>query len=261
MTLIEPYITDVSRFQSLIDTPNPIHMDWEKAYNAGIRVAFIRFTVGNYYKDQEAEEHWVRAKAAGVICSPYHVLTPEYSAQSQFDWFKKNFKHQSDLAIVNDCELARGKQPNAISSCIETFNSLITIFDQGRQPIIYTRASWWNFNVLPTIKWTEHQLFEAAYNDLPTLKVYSRDWLVNKKPYAIWQKSANGNGLAPKYGSPARDIDLSWFNGTPEQFDNLFGTNISGTGGTTPPETELTDKEKLDILWREAEEAGWDVTK
>mgnify|MGYP001589400420 FL=1 len=47
----------------------------------------------------------------------------------------------------------------------------------------------------------------------------------------LWQKEANGNGRAAEFGFPAypigdNDIDISYYNGTKEDFEREYGTIV-----------------------------------
>lgn len=185
---------DVSRHQG--------PMDWKKCAARGVTFAAIRVTVGNYYTDPRFEENWQGAKAAGLLVTAYHVVTPEYSVRSQMERFRAVIGgHWPDLPPVLDCELTRGQDKDIVTARIEGCAQAVINWGMAR-PIIYTRQSWWDHYVLPSYYWDVFPLWVANYTDAPQ-PLLPRDWTTWK----IWQYSSKGDG--PKYGAESKSIDLN----------------------------------------------------
>ena len=54
-----------------------------------------------------------------------------------------------------------------------------------------------------------------------------RHYVVNGVPqWTFWQKWADGDALGYEYGMRSGDVDLSWYNGTPETFKREFGVEL-----------------------------------
>jgi len=209
---------DVSRYQG--------NVNWNKAKLAGAERAYIRMTVGNYYADPLFTQNYNGAKAAGLKVSAYHVVTPEHSYNSQMTWILNTLAGRNlDLALALDCELDRGQTKQTIYSCIKKL-----VRESGNnfaKTIIYTRKSWWDVFVGKENFGCD--LWVANYGVSEPLLPAAWDKWVG------WQYSADGNGLGYKYGAESNSIDLNWW-------------AADAPPPVTPP--DLTDKEKLDILWQ-----------
>lgn len=231
MTYYSP-ILDVSRYQYPL---NPVVMRAR-----GTQLVFLRCTVGDYYTDTRFVEFWNLLKSEGFLVGVYHVNTPEYSVQSQLDRLFGPLGLNGripDVPIVLDCELTRGQSKatitNNILGCLDGIEDL-----DERKPIVYTRASWWNYNVNPSSQFNQYPLWIARYanvthpwNDDPaTLKPHSfNDW-------ALWQWSADGNLQGSYYGVSSLSVDLNKGNAeTLQETLSLLG------GGTVPPPDPVGD--------------------
>jgi len=257
---------DISMYQLL---PSSVEqgktINWQKAWDAGIRVVAIRATVGNWYTDPVFEPNWNGAKEIGMVTTAYHVIKPSHSFQSQMDRFFSVLKDKkADIPLVLDNELQDNKSKQVITNVIQKSAQYIADKD-GRNPFNYTRQSWWDINVLSWSKWNEYPLWVAWYPYDPEYPTVPKERIPRDyTTYTLWQFSADGNNQGSKYGCESKAVDLNKFNGTPEEFDVMFNTNISN--GTTPPPPpppppSYTQEEKVDILWREAGKYGWNLEK
>lgn len=203
MTYYEPII-DISRYQYPLDLP----VMWA----AGVRLVYIRCTVGNYYTDTRFTQFWDELRAFGFKVGVYHVNTPEYSVSSQMDRLFGPLGLNGripDVPICLDCELTREQNKTTITANI--LGCLADIEDlDGRVPSVYTRGSWWNVNVNPSNLFEKYPLWVARYanvdhpwNDAPNLKPHSfSDWV-------LWQWSADGNWQGSNYGVGSASVDLN----------------------------------------------------
>jgi GH25 family lysozyme M1 (1,4-beta-N-acetylmuramidase) len=267
--MIEPWIVDVSRYQAIIDPPRETkHVSWQTMWDKGIRVAAIRATVGNYYKDAEFHYNFEQAQAAGITPTAYIANTPENKADSQVKWFSdylgnKNIK----FPVVLDCELDRNQTQQTITANIEKCLKLLEE-KFGVTPMIYTRKSWWDVYVLKSSKWKNYPGWFAWYPDdlnYPVLpkQFCPRDWIVDGIPqWTIWQKWADSCGKGKEYGAWSSGLDLSWYNGTPAYFDTQFGTNISGITPEPPlPPTPSTIEQRVTSIENAIKKnTDWDLS-
>lgn len=239
---------DISRYQY---PWNP-----QKAWDAGDRFVALRVTIGDYYTDPNFAEFWDQAGAMGFKRTGYLVTAPKDSSQTRFisasahlDLFYKAIGDRvPDMPWVVDAELTRG----ATKAYITDLHYLIIsnlYAEKERYPIVYSRQTWWDYNVNANSLWAKCPLWAARYTDAPLTSPWSdgnyifRDW----NEWAIWQYSSHGDG--PKHGTTSLNVDLDHFNGDEAA--------LAAFCGTAPP---LTDKQKLDILWREAALRGWNLT-
>jgi GH25 family lysozyme M1 (1,4-beta-N-acetylmuramidase) len=270
--MIEPWIVDVSRYQAIIDPPRETkHINWQTMKDKGIKVAGIRCTGGNYYRDSEFHYNFEEAYKVGIIPIPYLFNTPENKPEEQISYFYKYLGDKaSELCMppVLDCELVRNKNPQAITANIEKCLKLLED-KEGRVPIIYTAAWFWNPNVLRSSKWIKYPSWIAWYPDdlnyagaLPT-RYCPPDWVVaGVSKQTIWQKWADSCGKGKEYGAWSSGLDLSWYNGTPAQFDAQFGTSISGTTPEPPlPPTPSTIEQRVTSIENAIKKnTDWDLS-
>jgi lysozyme len=202
---------DVSRHQGT--------MNWDKAAAEGVTFAAIRATIGNYYTDTKFEENWTGAKNAGIYVTAYHVVLPDQTARSQIDRFLDVLGSriaQADLPLAMDVELDRGESRAVITKvvrqCLEFTEEVA-----NRKPMIYTRASFFNWYVEPSPVWAEYDLWIARYASQPWFgdsdPYKPRDW----DTWRFWQYSDRGDG--DKYGAESLSIDHNWFNGDKAALD------------------------------------------
>ena len=191
---------DVSKWQG--------KMDWWKCKAAGAKYAYIRATVGANYVDSQYERNYDNLIDVGLPTGLYHVVVPRYagkpiSADANMENFYKQTKGSSpDFPVILDCELTNGDNPRHITSVIEGCIKILET--EGYEVMIYTGAWWWDGNVMPADKWRNYPLHVANYTTAAE-PYMPRDW----KEWAIWQYSADGNGLGKQYGADSDDIDLN----------------------------------------------------
>ena len=224
-----PLVARAPQYRTGIDvSKHQGKMDWGKAAGAGVQFAAVRCTVGDYYVDPEFDRNWTQAREAGIPVTAYHVVAPadggrRITGERQMDYFYDALSKVPDYGTfpyVLDCELAKGEDARWITNCIEDCISRFDIL-----PIIYTRASWWDVFVLESTKWQECPLWVANYTTAPQ-PYMPRDW----STWAIWQWSADGNGMGRKYGAESHSIDLNrWNPEVPFLFED------DNNGGGLPP--------------------------
>ena len=239
-TLENPFIVDVSLYQTIVNEKGDIirHIDWEKAYRRGVRVAILRATIGNYRIDKSCAENYKACLSLGIIPTFYHVMTPEYPAQAQAKYLIDNIPGAPLLPIVIDNELVRKCNRQKITSCTQKLVQLLEEYE-GRKPIMYTSQGFWDMWVMPWSGWKNYPLFVAwypwqlkeAYNNPFPIRRCPRDWIINKNgkrvaEHKLWQASADGNGKGREYGVWSGDIDLSFYNGSIEDFESFFDVII-----------------------------------
>ncbi len=206
---------DVSRWQG--------KMNWELVAAAGYRFVVIRATIGDYYTDPRFYVNWSGARAAGLLVSAYHVVTPDRSVDAQVArLFDVLGDRKPDLPLVLDVELSRGVGRAGITACVR--DCLHQVEQQGgRKPIVYTGRWFWDPYVLPSPEWAEYDLWIANYRvPAPTLPAGWDSW-------KFWQHSDRGR--VPGSGSARTDLD--WFAGS---YEDLL--QYAQKKPPTPPEPE-----------------------
>ena len=127
------------------------NMDWQKAYNAGSRFAFIRAgsinSQGIPYEDFLFGENIETAPSIMPVGN-YWYFRPEQDPITQADFFCDLIRDQDwSISPVVDIEsnwkgLSSEKVADVLEICVETIADELSVY-----PIIYTRAGFWKSNV------------------------------------------------------------------------------------------------------------------
>ncbi len=190
--------TDVSKYQGSID--------WHKAKASGVSFAFIKATEGGDRVDDLFEEHWRKARSAGVPRAAYHFYYFCRPASEQARWFIDNVPKESGaLPPVLDmewnpqsptCKLR--PDPATVRSEMRTFLQIVEKH-YGKKPIIYTSVDFFDDNGLSGFRGYPYWLRSVAGH--PTAKYGSH-------PFTFWQYT--GTGVIPGIKG---DADINVFNG------------------------------------------------
>ena len=241
---------DVSKWQGEID--------WNTFVTKGdffyIRAGSIDMS-GVCYEDTQLQLNAKLSIPLGKPVGFYWYFRPKFSAQAQAKYFANLLSHIDnwELYPVVDVEEDNGKSPSAVAAGVWQFISYISK-EFACPCMIYTSPGFWNDYVKSTTWARDVPLWVAQWgsNDTPYLP---RDWSYHGKTALFWQWQVATNGL--DYGVKSKGLDLDRFVGTREQFNNMFGASVP-----EPPPAELSDSEKVAILWREAKKnTSWDFSK
>lgn len=191
---------DVSQWQGAID--------WQAVAAAGYKYAFIRATIGSAGLDTSFQTNWNGAKAAGLLCAPYHLFKPDQDAAYQAAYLYAMMAGKSlDMPPALDVELANGvdayRIAGAVGTCARECERLF-----GVKPVIYTARWFWDANVSPTDVVADCPLWVANYT-IADEPVMPSGW----DAWTFWQYDSGGE-LA---GIPDNSVDLNRFSGTHEE--------------------------------------------
>jgi hypothetical protein len=109
------------------------------------------------------------------------------------------------------------------------------------EPMIYTRASWWDWNTYRQDWPKKHKLHVAHYNlyvDKPDIPA---DWseINNPRTWTHWQYSADGNHMGELFGVSSGSIDLNRYNGSIAEFEAEFNVKLGNAEPLPEPEPEI----------------------
>jgi GH25 family lysozyme M1 (1,4-beta-N-acetylmuramidase) len=229
---------DVSRYQL---QPDDIaagrNIDWQKAWDAGIRWVAIRCTVGNYYYDPCFERFWNGAKSIGMKCSPYFVTAPldtygqRIRGKLQAQWAAEKFGERDyDFSPVLDAEIAKGGTEWTSAVNWEMMEYMRKYFGSGE---VYTNAGFAN-SYLTASYWKNIDLFVASwYRDEPYLP---NTWRGILGQPVRWQWT--NKGIGKDYGCTSANVDLDYW---------LEPWDISPPPPVEPPVTEYPEVITLKI--------------
>lgn len=227
---------DVSSWQGVID--------WT-IMSTKTDVIYIRAGYGNNGFDPKALENCANARAHGILFGLYWYVKAGKDFRMHIESFQQVIQEvKPNLPSVFDCEFT-DYTTNVKNLTTQWLAKLYNNWTATRDnPIIYTRATWWNEKTYRTDwpktckLWTAHYT-SAAQPAIPD------DWgkVAVPRTWTFWQYSANGNGKGDEYGvDGSYDIDLNRFNGTAEQFEDLFGVALPQPD-PEPPDPEPPDPE------------------
>lgn len=206
---------DISSWQTDITTPQKV--DFVKMKDAGCSFVFMRAFFG-LSKDRDFGYYWESTKNVGLPRGAYMFPITSLSITEQTKAFVNLLKQdKGEIYPVLDVEAYKG----SVHSANELKTSIKIIEDGlGTIPMIYTGYYVWRDSVAGSNDafFKKYPLWIATYATKPMVPPPFTTWL-------FWQTSDKGDGL--KYGVESKNIDLDYFNGTQEDFNKLFGTNVS----------------------------------
>ena len=235
MTLPNPKIIDLSHWNAPSDLNKPAIQDWSKAKEQGVVGAIIRLcsidnVTGVPYTDWRLDEFVRGAISANIPIGYYWYTRPKWGGGVQVQYILKILKEKNlplDLDFYIDVEEpgadvnGPGSAPYQARDAIKYMVQQLSSVYPGRVGI-YTRQNLWDIYVAKDPLWATLKLWAARWKESltsPWSDGYNifRDWI----DWKYWQYIADGNGLASTYGFPSGDvdIDLSYYNGTTEEFE------------------------------------------
>jgi lysozyme len=231
--------TDISHWQDDDTTVREINFQMMKA--AGAEFTIIKVSQG-LWTDHVFKNSWGDAK--GVLPrGGYHWLSWNKTGLEQAKYYCDAIAYDlPEITPVVDFEDRVGVPYNANG---HLWNWLDYVEDQlNKIPMIYTGPAFWKEFGSTDEAWAKYPLWIANYYvEKPTIPAPWTTW-------TLWQYTPKGNGT--KYGVESLQIDLDYFNGTKEDFIKFCGNQ---------PPSEPTHDEKVEILWRDADDAGWNMNK
>jgi len=219
------------------------------AKDAGAIATFIRYgsinnSTGICYTDYIADANVMDAVTYDMPFGGYFYMRPKFSGILQGNYFVELLrKYPSKLPAVIDVEEI-GNYRNVISM-------IETVKNAGYKTLLYTRQTVWDTYFPANDYWKTVDLFAARWTSAPLDSPWGdgkfkfRDW----NTWKFWQYSADGNGRSKEFGFPGypsgdADIDLSYYNGTLEEF--IAEYDIDG-GAVVPQGSYVVTVDGLNI--------------
>lgn len=190
-----------------------INYDVMKA--SGARFIYIRATIGASGLDNKFVQNCYYSARYKIPRASYHLFKPERDPIEQANHFhnilstaarvhgKWDFAPAVDVEWVSN--VTQSEYEQSLKTFLETYVSL-----SGWTPVIYTRATFWNYYIGGHTLWAnDYPLWVAHWGvDKPSLPGPWKDWL-------FWQ---SGGEPGKDYGSPHEFIGVDQFNGGPFRF-------------------------------------------
>jgi len=231
---------DASHWQAKRDVVPVIHMDWAKCKEAGAKFAFIRAgsiggVSGVCYEDYEFRYNSDVAPNFMPV-GYYWYWRPNFDSLLQSNFFCNLIEGKYwRLPPVIDVETMGGLNASQVATRLVNF--CYSVYDNlGQYPMIYTRGTFWNPNgpvpgVGDNSLWASLDLWVARYTALPEPWGNPSDQEVLRprhwNDWLFWQFSADGNGRGAEFGAQSNSIDLDYYNGNQDDFEDEFGIGLS----------------------------------
>lgn len=187
-------------------------VNWNQVAQAGVVFAFAKATEGTAFVDKRFATNWQAMRDAGLIRGAFHYFRALQDPHAQADHFLANVAFQPgdlppalDVESINNKGATHEQWVNGVQAWLDHVRQAT-----GRQPVIYTRANFWNnklsnaFGAFPL--WVAH--YEVPNPTLPN------GW----NQWTFWQHTDKGSVTGVNSA-----VDQNRFNGTLEQLQALAG--------------------------------------
>jgi lysozyme len=244
---------DVSHYQGLIDW-NKVKADPKKYL-----YAIMKCTENIDYADPTTARNVAGADSVEIDNSVYHFWRALSTGKKQAEWFLKHLPKMPKMPLVIDVEdstnVPPDPSPDFARRCLVNIREMAIELEkaQGRRPIIYTGAWFWNrianqYSIREpdgTYWWSKYDLWVASYTtNAPILPWGWTKWL-------LWQYSSKGvvSGINAS-------CDLDYFNGDEIALKNFINAGVTPTVPpvhmVTVPIKSITDTKVMATQGRDA---------
>jgi len=223
-------IPDYSFWDDDPSTPNGVNFD--VAYLMGVRAVIIR-AGQNLWIDNEFTISWVNAKKTGLLRGSYWFYDSRANPKRQAEKYIEALGgDRGEMEMWCDFEDNYGGEYGGWRNWFDFMERLKQLAPE-KQLGVYTRASYFDRFAYNETYFAKYPLWVAHYKtNKPTLPHVFKNW-------TLWQYTDSGDGRA--YGSESKEVDLSYFNGTDEEFfaryevthDPLLGSLTATFNGGT----------------------------
>jgi GH25 family lysozyme M1 (1,4-beta-N-acetylmuramidase) len=231
---------DVSKAQS------PTRCDWPRAFDAGVRFAFIRASEGaggaGAYVDDAAALHLAAVRRTPIFSGVYHVARPDNRFASSPNGRANGVaegRHACDTAlrlgvagvgslpIVIDLEKYTPKLLGITDEQRDDFvRGLVDTIEAwtGRLPIIYAGGTYWHYQLSPTLALELRQRGVLLWLVDYQRGIEPLDATIDGWPWSFWQHSGGGDfAFAPPIPGMPNPIDQDQYRGSLIELRGLVG--------------------------------------
>lgn len=222
---------DVSFYQDDPETPQGINFTRMRQH-----AQFVIVRAGqNLWGDRDFKANWRGAKAAGLPRGSYWFydsrIDPKQQAEKWVSMFEGDF---GELPLFGDFEDTYNGGYRGWKHWYDFLERVKQLIPSSKEIGVYTGYYYWLENTvgvsIPTASlnyFKQYPLWIAAYN--PTGPSVPKPW----DDWTLWQFTDNGDGAV--YGVESLNIDLNYFNGDEDAFEQRFGVTLGPAPEPTPP--------------------------
>ncbi|MDD2268002.1 MAG: GH25 family lysozyme [Eubacteriales bacterium] len=225
--IISLYFTGVLKFNNPSKTKYPIRgvdvssyqgvIDWDVLSAEGIDFAFIKATEGSDFVDPRFSYNYENAVGTNLRIGAYHFFSFDSSGETQADNFINNvYQIEKMLPPVVDVEFY-GKYLSSPPTDVETIKTELRMMLERLEE---------NYRITPIIYATEESYVLFLKNDFMEYPIWIRNVITKPslsdgREWTFWQYT--NRETLKGYKGTEKYIDMNVFNGTAEEFENLFG--------------------------------------
>lgn len=210
-------LPDVSFWQDRNDTPQGVNFDKMRQVTSAVIIRAGQ----NTWLDQDFKRNWQASKSAGMNRGAYWFYDSRIDPKRQADLWGSAFDGDfGELPLWCDFEDRFGGAFGRWQNWYD-FIEAVKVKVPNKEIGIYTGYFYWtertvsvNIPKASLDYFKQYPLWIAAYNNTAPIIPKPFD------TWALWQFTDNGDG-AP-YGVESKNIDLSYYNGSEEDFNRRF---------------------------------------
>ncbi len=198
-----------------------------------VQGVIIRAVFGNKDIDPRFEEYYKKAKDNKLEVMLYHYLKPSASWQKHAETIIAVEKSHPSLEIWGDLEEDGGLNKQDLEGWLFKY-FMNNVVKYKEKTGCYSSKGFLDKSLNKTNWLKTLDLWLAAWTTAsqPAMPVEYAE-INNPKTWKLWQWTSKGDGFA--HGVSSRYIDLNRYNGSIEQFNKEYNTNIKPISGTIPP--------------------------
>lgn len=237
-------VPDISFYQNDVTTPGGVNFDvMNQAGAAGVIIRAGQ----NLWVDEDFAQNWLLAKNNHLARGSYWFYDSRVDPKRQAElWISTLGDDQGELPLFADFE---DRYDGDYFGWQHWYNFLeaVKALAPLKEIFIYTGYYYWLEEMQRASKesqayFKQYPLWIAAYNtEAPKIPPPFDDW-------TFWQYTDNGDGTL--YGVESKNIDLSYFNGTVEEFITRFNLSTEPPIDPIPPTGEIPVNELIvTVIW------------
>ena len=217
---MNPLIADISHWDDNPQTPN-IKINWSLMAS---KLDGVIVKVGQGLAvDPLYGESWTKSKTAGMLRGSYWFFDNHIKPAQQAElYFALLGNDLGELPLCADLESRKAGPYYKWDSWFVFLSRLRELVGEEKEILIYTTASYWIENTIQMgiksaqLDWFGQFPFWVAHYDVVTPKL-AKPW----DTWLFWQFTKNADGSL--YGVEAKSLDLSYYNGTQDEYQKRYG--------------------------------------
>jgi hypothetical protein len=249
--------------ETLLDVwEGSLDVDEKTIFEGGIIGLLIRLNhmSGGHHMDTNFTTQWIQS--VNFLRAPYFVYNPWVDGRVNYNWLMANLPKNDVTLVAADVEVVyKEYSPEVYADQVQIFTDLLKsqvhmIIYTGQWFLSYlsrwpTNIEYWWARYPDRFHPDQSEAWSYEKLEIETEKYgfYPDPQKKSPGPVEVWQCSGDRIKLP---GCQGRAVDVNLINKTPAATREWWGVSTS---------TELTIKQKVDVLCREANIHGWNLNQ